>query len=135
MENKRKYLELIQTVINRMANDLFFLRGWMITLITGLFALSAGKGVDGRYIVIAFIPLFVFWILDGYFLSRERRFRDLYDDVRKLEDKDVDFSMETKKYKDIRRNTWLGSMFSSTLLWFYIPLAIAMMIILWLINK
>ena len=135
MENKHKHLELIQTVINRMANNLFFLRGWAITLITGLFALSAGKGVDGRYIVTAFIPLFVFWILDGYFLSHERRFRDLYDDVRKLEDKDVDFSMDTKKYKDIRRNTWLGSMFSSTLLWFYIPLAIAMMIILWLINK
>ena len=37
MENKRKHLEFIQGAINRMAGNLFFLRGWTITLITALF--------------------------------------------------------------------------------------------------
>lgn len=117
-----------------MAGNLFFLRGWTITLITGLFALSAAKGSYGGYILLAYFLLLIFWILDGYFLSQERRFCCLYDDVRKLDEQKVDFSMNTKKYKDIWRNTWLGSMLSATLLWFYVPLALAMFVVLQLIK-
>ena len=135
MENKRKHLEMIQAVINRMAGNLFFLRGWTITLITGLFALSAAKGVNQDYILLAYFPLFIFWVLDGYFLSQERRFRDLYDDVRKIGEKDIDFSMDTHKYNSAPRNTWLCSIASSTLLWFYLTLVVAMTAVLFLINK
>ena len=135
MENKRKHLEMIQIVINRMAGNLFFLRGWTITLITGLFALSAAKGMNRDYVLLAYFLLVIFWILDGYFLSQERRFRNLYDDVRKLDEKDIDFSMDTRKYKSIRRNTWLYSIFSSTLLWFYLALVVVMSLFMCLINK
>lgn len=135
MENKRKHLEFIQTIISRMSGNLFFLRGWTITLITGLFALSAAKGSYDGYILLAFFLLAIFWILDGYFLAQERRFRYLYDDVRKLDEDRIDFSMETKKYQSEWKNTWLGSMLSTTLLWFYIPLALAMLAVLHLINN
>jgi len=135
MENKRKHLEFIQNVISRMANNLFFLRGWTITLITGLFAFSATKNVDDKYIILSFLLLGIFWILDGYFLAQERRFRELYNDVRQKEEKDIDFSMITKEYKKIWRNKWIGSMLSATLLWFYLPLAIAMLAVLYLINQ
>jgi len=135
MENKRKHLEFIQNIISRMSGNLFFLRGWTITLITGLFAFSAAKGTSDTYVVLAYFLLIIFWILDGYFLSQERKFRCLYDDVRKLEEKDIDFSMKTSKYTSERQNQWLGAMFSSTLLWFYIPLALAMLMILFLINR
>ncbi|HOF99438.1 MAG TPA: hypothetical protein PLD44_08685, partial [Paludibacteraceae bacterium] len=77
MENKQKHLEFIQGTINRMAGNLFFLRGWTITLITGLFALST-KETNQDYILIAYFLILIFWILDGYFLSQERLFRDLY---------------------------------------------------------
>lgn len=135
MENKRKHLEFIQNTISRMSGNLFFLRGWTITLITGLFALSASKGAYDGYILLAYFLLVIFWILDGYFLSQERRFRCLFDDVRKLEEDKIDFSMKTKKYQSEWRNTWFGSMLSATLLWFYIPLALAMLAVLQLINK
>lgn len=135
MENKRKHLEFIQGTINRMSGNLFFLRGWTITLITGLFALSAAKGSYDGYILLAYFLLAIFWILDGYFLAQERRFRCLYDDVRKLDEDKIDFSMKTKKYQSEWRNTWFGSMLSATLLWFYIPLALAMLAVLHLINK
>ena len=135
MENKRKHLEFIQNTISRMSGNLFFLRGWTITLITGLFALSASKGTYDGYILLAYFLLVIFWILDGYFLSQERRFRCLYDDVRKLDEDKIDFSMKTKKYQSEWRNTWFGSMLSATLLWFYIPLALAMLAVLQLINK
>ncbi len=135
MENKRKHLEMIQAVITRMAGNLFFLRGWTITLITGLFALSATQGANQDYILLAYFPLFIFWVLDGYFLSQERRFRNLYDDVRKIDEKDIDFSMDTHKYNSTPRNTWLGSIASSTLLWFYLTLVVAMTTVIFLINK
>ena len=134
MENKRKHLELIQGVINRMAGNLFFLRGWTITLIAALLALFI-KGTNSEY-VIYFLLVFilVFWILDGYFLSQERLFRALYNHVRKLDEKEIDFSMDTKEYKKDRKNTWLYSMFSVTLLVFYLPLVSAALIIVCLIN-
>ncbi len=122
MENKRKHLEFIQNIISRMAGNLFFLRGWTITLIVALLALFS-KGNNSNYIIYFLIVLtFVFWILDGYFLSQERLYRDLYNYVRKLKEEEIDFSMDTSEYKKNKRNTLAYSMFSSTLLVFYLPL-------------
>jgi len=116
-----------------MAGNSFFLKGWAITLIAALFALSA-KDANPKYIFIAYFPVIMFWVLDGYFLSQERLFRDLYDDVRKLDEKEIDFSMDTRKYKKNKRNSWLSSMSSLTLLWFYLSLIFIMLFIVYLIN-
>lgn|ERR1035441_10791267 len=128
MENKRKHLEMIQGIINRMASNLFYLKGWTITLIAALFALAA-KDANPKYIFVAYFPVIIFWVLDGYFLSQERRFRALYDDVRMLDEKDINFSMDTRKYRRNKRNSWFRSMLSHTLLWFY-PLLIVMMLLI-----
>ena len=119
MENKQKHLEFIQGVINRMAGNLFFLRGWTITLIAALFALFV-KDANHAFIFVAYFPVIIFWILDGYFLSQERLFRALYNNVRKLGEKEIDFSMDTREYKKDDGNSWICSMFSSTLLFFYL---------------
>ncbi|MFA6376236.1 MAG: hypothetical protein WCX69_02425 [Candidatus Paceibacterota bacterium] len=122
MENKRKHLEFIQNIISRMAGNLFFLRGWTITLIGALLALFS-KGNSSNYIIFFLIVLtFIFWILDSYFLSQERLFRDLYDHVRKLKEEEIDFSMDITDYKKFKKNTLIYSMFSPTLLIFYLPL-------------
>jgi len=133
MENKQKHLEFIQGVINRMAGNLFFLRGWTITLIAALFALFV-KDANHDYIFIVYFPVIIFWILDGYFLSQERLFRALYNHVRKLDEKEIDFSMNTSEYNEDKRNSWLRSMFSSTLLFFYLPLVGVMLLVTYLIN-
>ena len=135
MENKRKHLEIIQAVISRLAGNLFFLRGWTITLITGVFAIALSKDASKGYFLLVYLLLAIFWVLDGFFLSQERRFRSLYDHVRKLEESQIDFSMKTRTYKSHRRNTWFGAMLSSTLLWFYVPLAVAIFIVVLLIKK
>ena len=116
-----------------MAGNSFLLKGWAITLVAAIFALSA-KDTDRAYILIAYFPIIIFWILDGYFFSQERLFRDLYDDVRKLDEKDIDFSMDTRKYKKNERNSWVCSIFSPTLLWFYLSLIVVMLVIMCLIN-
>ena len=134
MENKRKHLEFILGVINRMAGNLFFLRGWTITLITALLALFV-KGTNPNCIIYLLLVLvFVFWILDGYFLSQERLFRALYNHVRKLDEKEIDFSMDTSKHKKDKKNTWVCAMFSPTLLVFYLPLVGVALLIAYLIN-
>ena len=133
-ENKRKHLEFIQNIISRMAGNLFFLRGWTITLIAALLALFI-KGNSSSYIIYFLIVLtLVFWILDGYFLSQERQFRDLYNYVRKLKEEEIDFSMDISEYKKFKKNTLIYAMFSGTLLVFYLPLIAAATVIVYLIK-
>jgi hypothetical protein len=123
--NKQKHLEFLQGAINRMSSNLFLLKGWTITLIAALFALSA-KDANRAYVLVAYFPALVFWMLDGYFLSQERKFRALYDHVRKLDESQIDFSMDTSPFKAEPRNTWLGAMSSRTLVLYYGSLAVIM---------
>lgn len=124
--NKHKHLEFIQASINRMSGNLFLLKGWSITLIAALFALAA-KDTNKSYILIAFFPLLIFWTLDGYFLSHERRFRALYEHVRKLKEEDIDFSMDTGPFRTDPKATWLSAMRSRTLVVYYAGLAAVML--------
>ncbi|MFH1540318.1 MAG: hypothetical protein ABID79_00445 [Elusimicrobiota bacterium] len=116
-----------------MAGNLFFLRGWTITLIAALLALFM-KSIDSENIIYLVILIFTFWILDGYFLSQERLFRALYDYVRKLKEEDIDFSMSTENFKKYKKNTLVFSMFSPTLLIFYLPLIGIALTIVYLLN-
>jgi len=116
-----------------MAGNLFYLKGWAITLIAALFALSA-KDSNSAYIIIAFFPVVIFWLLDGYFLSQERLFRALYNDVRMKEEKDIDYSMDTRPYQSDDRNSWVSAMFASTLLIFYFGLIAVMLFVICLIH-
>jgi hypothetical protein len=124
--NKHKHLEFIQVAINRMSGNLFLLKGWSITLIAALFALAA-KDSNQAYIMIAYFPLFIFWALDGYFLSQERRFRAMYEHVRQLKEDDIDFSMDIRPYSNLPGNRWLSSIASRTLIIYYAGLASVML--------
>lgn len=116
-----------------MAGNLFFLRGWTITII-GTLLVVFSKSNNSEYIISFLgILILIFWILDGYFLSQERLFKDLYDYVRKLKEEEIDFSMDTKEYQKYKKNTVIYAMFSSTLLIFYLPLVGAVLFIIYLI--
>lgn len=131
--NKHKHLEFVQASINRMSGNLFLLKGWSITLIAGLFALAA-KDTNKTYVLIAYFPLFVFWTLDGYFLSMERRFRALYEHVRKLDETAIDFSMDTGPFQHDKRNSWISAVRSRTLVAYYAGLGAVMTLLLALIR-
>lgn len=131
--DKHKHLDFVQSAINRMASNLFLLKGWSITLIAALFALAA-KDSNQFYVLIAYFPLFIFWSLDGYFLSQERKFRALYDYVRKLDEKQIDFSMDTRPFNSDPRNNWFGAMSSKTLVIYYGGLAAIMLVLMYLVR-
>lgn len=132
MERKLKHLEFIQEAIYRMASNSFMLKGWAVTLVVALFALSA-KDSNHDYIWIVYFPVVIFWILDGYFLSQEKLFRSLYDHVRKLDEHKIDFSMDTDKFKQAG-GYGLDLMGLPTLLIFYVPFIVLMLIITYLTN-
>ncbi len=117
MDNKIAHLQMIQTVVTRMASNSFLLKGWTITLVAALFALAAAKAIP-YFIYLAYFPLITFWILDGYFLRQERLFRKLYDRVRVLPSDAIDFSMNTSAVASEVAN-WRDVCFSTTILPFY----------------
>jgi hypothetical protein len=79
-DDKAAHLGMIQVIITRMGANSFVLKGWNVTLVSALFALSV-KDSNKRFIMVALLPNIIFWMLDAYYLHQERLFRKLYDDV------------------------------------------------------
>lgn len=117
MENKLKHLEFIQNVITRMNSNSFLIKGWTIILVSALFALAANDS-NLNFVLVSYIAIPVFCILDGFFIAVERRFRDLYSEVAEKAEDAIDFKMDTSKFNKGDR-TWIAGIFSKTLLPFY----------------
>jgi hypothetical protein len=126
-----KHIDLIQTTITRMAANSFLLKGWAVTLVSAIFALAA-KDANRRYIMVAYFPVILFWLLDGYYLSRERLFRALFDQVRASATAESDLSMDTTRFEG-GKNKWAACVLSKTLLIFYGGVLGAILIVMFLL--
>lgn len=71
-----KRLELLQNIISRMAQNSFTIKGWAVTVVAALLALS-NKDSDRLFAAYALYPAVAFWGLDAYYLMQERLFRKL----------------------------------------------------------
>jgi hypothetical protein len=111
-----KEIDLIQSVINRMANTSFLIKGWAITMICLIFSTRTQQ--DALPLVV--IPLLLFWFLDAFFLQRERLYRKLYQWViqNRLKDDSYLFSLNTARFKHESKSI-IWSMTSLTLGPFY----------------
>lgn len=109
-------LKIIQDIIKRMAFNSFMLKGWAVTLVVATLLLKGDK----YQVLIAFIPLVIFWFLDAYFLQQERLYRELYKWVvaNRLNSEEHLFDMNAYRFKDLVESK-LRIMFSITLGWFY----------------
>ena len=118
-----KEIDLIQGIINRMANNSFLLKGWVISLIAVVLALKKDTIVatDLSYFnAILLLPVVVFWYLDAFFLHKEICYRKLYDWVitNRSETTDFAYNLDYRRFKkDV--GCVLKIMFRSTLLLFY----------------
>lgn len=133
MENKHKHLEMVQSVINRMASNSFLLKGWTVTLVAGVLAL-ASKESEQLFFLVVFVPIIIFWGLDSYYLLQERLYRGLYDVIRTKSDNEIDFSMNAN-LSDLKydKNTFWCCICSKTEVLFYFPLAIIVLGIICLV--
>lgn len=128
--NKIAHLQMIQGVIDRMGGNLFYLKGWVITLLAGIFVISSSLDISVWFYGIFIILLVLFWYFDGYFLSLERCFRDLYDKVREMNEEDIDFSMNIGEFIKLRDRSSFVTMLRPTLFWFYSVIILSMLIII-----
>src|SRR5258708_33581525 len=80
MDKTIAHLGFIQAIISSMGANSFLLKGWSVTLVAAIFLLSA-KDSDPRFVMLAYFPVVVFWVLDGFFLHQEKLFRKLYEEV------------------------------------------------------
>ena len=71
------HLSISQAIIQRMASNSASCKAWCITLVSAILVIVADKGKP-HYAFIAFIPTALFFILDTYYLSLERCFRESY---------------------------------------------------------
>ncbi|ROL55689.1 hypothetical protein D9V84_11010 [Bacteroidetes/Chlorobi group bacterium Naka2016] len=120
-----KEVEIIQNIINRMVYNSFLIKGWTVTLVVGALLLKTEK----RGAIVSLIPLFVFWVLDSYFLLQERRYRVLYKWVinNRLTSEDKLFDLDARRFKD-QASSYFGAMFSKTLLLFYLGILILLVL-------
>lgn len=130
-EDQRKHLELIQSVITRMAGNSFLIRGWSVTLVSALFALAA-KDADRSFVVVSYFPCVMFWCLDAYYLSQERKFRSLYESARKASS--TDYSMDTKATEQTR-DGWSSAFFSTTMLLFHGAIIAVISLVMWKLAR
>ncbi|MDX1956926.1 MAG: hypothetical protein SFU98_00035 [Leptospiraceae bacterium] len=115
----KKEIDLIQDVIKRMASNSFLIKGWMITIVTGVIAFGK-DGINIERLILGLVPLLTFWILDAYFLQQERLFRKLYEWViiERPKSNHLQFDMKVNRFSD-KVDGKIKIMFSSTFLVFY----------------
>lgn len=129
-ESRIRYLEAIQRVIDRLSNTSFILKGWAVSLVAGLMVLAA-NGTNHGYVLVAYIPIVVFWFLDAYFLMMERQYRKLFEE-------NMDLSLEVKCFS-LKREKAAFAMFaeaalSITMLFTYAPLIGATLIAMFVLG-
>ncbi len=85
----QSHLNILQSVIQRMANNSSSSKAWCITLVSAILVLVAEKS-KSDFAWIAVIPTILFFCLDGYYLAMEKGFRESYNEfIKKLHSSDV----------------------------------------------
>ena len=129
-EDKIRNLEMIQNIITRMANNSFLLKGWSITIISGLFSLNLEKLNFAIYfLVYSVIILFLF--VDTYYLQLERRYRALYEECRKMPTSDFCMNLSPPKFEE--KTLYYQVLLSGTELGFYLFFAIIITVVFYII--
>lgn len=131
MENpKVTYLQMIQNIISRMAENSFKIKGWGIGVMLAIFSFAGTQG-DKRCILFTIIPLVVLWGLDAYYLQLERKYRLFYDVKRKNKVETFDMNLNSIKIeiKDVSKICYLKCIFSLTEVLFYLTCIITSIVV------
>ena len=134
LDRKIKHFELIENVIERMEKNSFMLKSWTMTLVVAICALSS-QDSNAKFIIVAFLPIILFWVLDSYYLLQERKFRTLYSMVIDLKEDEIDFNLDVSNDKLGKKNISIFKcLFSFTEIFFYIPIFVAVFILIFIFK-
>lgn len=91
-EGKIEYLQMLQEPIGRMSTISAVFKGFTATIVAGVVTV-ARSNMNILMILVSFLLILAFAILDIYYLKLERKFRYIFNQVR-LDKHDIDFSMQ-----------------------------------------
>ncbi len=120
MEGKKEYLQMIQEPICRMSTISAIFKGFVATIVSGV-SLISYESTNAIVLLLSFLPIATFAVLDVYYLMLERKFRFLYDQVREGIHP-VDFSMTLTNNKTelkTARARIRDCIISPSIYWFY----------------
>jgi hypothetical protein len=129
-----KEIDLIQGVITRMANNSFMLKGWIVSLIAVLLALTDQTIVATKLTYFNFVlilPVIVFWYLDSFFLHKEKCYRRLYDWViaNRMTSDEFIYNLNYTRFENQEKSIWSIMFCNKTLFPFYGLIAIALIVL------
>ena len=93
-EHKAEHLQMILSVIERMSTTSALYKGFSATIVTGVSAISF-VDITPLILLLAFVPVICFFVMDVYYFRLEKKYRILYEKVR-LEKAPADFFNECK---------------------------------------
>lgn len=132
-EEEIKHLEFIQNIITRMNTNSFQIKGMAVTIVSALLAIYASEK-NPDFILITIFPLILFWFLDSYYLTQERKFRGVYNDLLKDNPNNLKpFEMRPDLYKGGKYSFW--SVFFSKTIWTIYLIVILVMVAIYLYLK
>ena len=130
LDEKVKHLEFIQNIINRMNSNSFYIKVWTVTVVSAILAIYASTK-NCNFVLVAIFPSVIFWFLDTYYLTQERRFRALYNDAAGVTDNPKQikaFEMRPDFYTE-GKFKYCEVFFSTTIIMLYLPLIITLVTI------
>lgn len=136
MDTERlEHLKMIQAAISRMAQNSFLLKGWSVTLATGILAVAVGEKRQA-FAWLGLLPALAFWGLDAFYLRQERLFRALHDEVCAAfgTSAPVTFGMRTSSLLN-DPTSWLRMLFSRTVAGLHAPLVAVILAVALIIHR
>lgn len=124
---KSKHIDLVQSIVTRMAQNSFVIKGWMITIVVGLFIFLQNDNLKNN-LFIYLVPIIGFWSLDSYYLWQERLYRKLYDRIISDLKGSSDLNLSVEQFKNGTK--YLSALLSITEILTYVPVALSVILIL-----
>ncbi len=126
------HLEMLQGVIQRMAENSRSCKLWSITALSAVLFLATRTGVSWHSLI-ALVPLFLFFLLDVYYLSLERRFRDSYSDTLKKLQSDTYGPKDAYQITPVSSSIGiLAKCLGSPSVYLYYPIAVSITIVVFI---
>ena len=91
-DKKITYLQMLQEPISRMSTASAIFKGFAATIVTGITAITFSE-VHIIILALSFLPILSFAALDIYYLRIERKYRFIYEQVRRGNQK-ITFSLD-----------------------------------------
>ena len=127
----RTHLELMQGVIQRMAENNRSCKVWCITLVAATLVLVARTG-QPQHALIALVPTLLFLVLDAYYLALERGYRCSYSTfVSKLHKRELSTSDIYAVAPTGMGFSLVGRCLGSVSIWLFYPLVVATILLAW----